>query len=156
MPTFDQHADLRTYGKMLALFYCFAKTRCWCVANKHRKFWNIWRHHCGVVAHELSQGVFRVGGEQPVAAGGHHDRVDDHQGHRMGVQVVGNGVSGWCVAKHPDFHRVDLHIIENRIQLGKEKLLGWGVDIAHPLGVLGNQRGCLLYTSDAADDTASV
>ena len=55
--------------------------------------------------------------EQGMAALGHHHRVDDDMRGAMMGEAVGHGLGNSRIRDHPDLHRIDGDVLEDRVDL---------------------------------------
>ena len=84
----------------------------------------------------------RLGGllQQAVAAGGHHDRVKDHDAGTDLLQPAADRGDHLLVTEHPDFHGVNADVVADGVELRGQERRRRNMDAAHPPGVLGGQR----------------
>ena len=73
-----------------------------------------------------SRAQCRLGGlpQEPVAAGGHHYRIQDHDGGAHLLQPAADGVDHRGVAQHADLDGVDADVVADGVQLRGEESAG--------------------------------
>jgi hypothetical protein len=89
--------------------------------------------------HELTHGLDCIVIEQPVAAGGDHDRVEHDMFLGVAAQEVRDGTDDVGVGKHADLDHVEPDIGHQRLELLDDELRWYDVHSGHAPGVLGGQ-----------------
>ena len=80
-------------------------------------------------------------GNQAIATGGHHHRVEHHVVQLVMVNRPGHHLDDVRRMQHADLDGVDANVIQHRLQLRLQKRRWHAVDGLHPLGVLRGERG---------------
>ena len=75
-------------------------------------------------------------GDQSVAAGGHHHRIEHHMGDVVAAQGLRHHVHGLGRGKHANLHGIHANVLHHGIDLCAQHLRRHGVNGAYPLGVL--------------------
>ena len=87
------------------------------------------------------QHLHRVAGDQTVATGGHHHRVEHHVFEPVMVNRPGHHLDDFRGMQHADLDRVDANILHHRLQLRLQKGSWHRVNALHAHRVLRCQRG---------------
>ncbi len=89
----------------------------------------------------LHQHAHRLVRHQPVAAGGHHHRVEYHLQHLVAGNGLDHHAHHFGVVQHADLHRVHANVLGHGVDLRTQHVGRNAVDGAHALGVLRGDGG---------------
>ena len=136
----DQHGGAGLGGEPLALGQCRLPVAREGFVEEHRQFRQVGRDQVGE-GQEFTQ--FRFGGllQEPVAAGGHHHGVQDHDGGTGLFQPAADGGNHRGVTQHADLDGVDADVIADGLKLGGQEVRRGYVDGPDAMGVLCRQGG---------------
>ena len=115
--------------------------------QQHAGFRQVGRDDRGQREQRFAQHGDGFVGEQLVAALGDHHRVEHQKRQTALFKAVGDRAHHAGVAEHADLGAGDRHVVEQRVELQFEEIIGWQVDAGDGACVLRGERG---------DDTAAV
>ena len=109
-------------------------------AQQQRGFVKIGCDHGGQRKQFVHQHLHGFACNQPVAAGGHHHRVEHHVLRVVRGQTVGDHGDELGAGHHADLHRHRRNVFEHRVDLRRKHFRGSVGDHRHAGGVLRGQR----------------
>ena len=140
VPPFEQHL-LRTKAQQgTGLLFHFVFILRFPRAQQICGFGQIWGDHGGAGQQDRPQGIHRIFPQQAVPTFGNHHRVE-HHGCVARLERLGHRLDDLGAAEHTDLDGVDPDVIKDRSDLGCDEIRINRQDAAHPLCVLGGQRG---------------
>jgi hypothetical protein len=140
MAALDQNRGAGLRGEPLALGKCRLPVPREGLVEQHGEFCQVGRDEV-CQGQELAQ--FRLGGllQQPVAAGGDHHRIKDHDGGTRLRQPAADRGNHRRVAQHSNLDGVDAYVITDGLKLGRQEVRRGNVDGPDAVGVLRRQGG---------------
>ena len=104
---------------------------------QHFRFRQVRRQDIGQGKEDFLQCLFGFRHQQAMAAGSHHDRIDDDVRRLVLLQLIGDDADRFRYANHTDFDGIDVDIFKDRIDLRSDEFRRDVHIPAHALGILG-------------------
>ena len=138
MPAFEQHG-LRAHGQQLVGCRWQIRGVFQGAAQQPGGFVQIGGDQVGARKHLAHQHRHRFLGNQAVAAGGHHHRVEHHMGGLVMRDGPGHHLGHLGGVQHANFDGVGADVVEHRLNLRLQKRRWHGMDVLHAQRVLRGQ-----------------
>ena len=139
VPTLDNDCGRSASIKMTCLLHCFRKSRSRLLADQHGKFRNVRRYYIDA-ARKLTERLFRIGVNKPVAAGSNHYWIQHNN--RRGVHVKPRLHCRYRIkgGEHADLDGIHRNVRKHRIKLLIQKLQRRRMDGPNPMRILRHKR----------------